>query len=95
MFACIGCAGFSYERAAIVEWLDQHTTSPKTGEPLPNKMLTPNHTLRTVIQGIVNTLTPAHMQHGSYHELSGTMPLSSMPPSLISPSSLGTLESHP
>jgi hypothetical protein len=38
--------GHSYERAAITEWLLSHARSPKTGAPLENPMLIPNHVLR-------------------------------------------------
>jgi hypothetical protein len=41
--------GFSYERAAIEDWLQRHNTSPKTNENLPNKNLIPNKTLRAAI----------------------------------------------
>lgn len=43
--------GFSYERAAIRDWLDkEHVTSPKTGAALENKALHPNLSLRSLIQ---------------------------------------------
>ncbi len=45
------CAdGHSYERAAIKAWLRGHDTSPMTGEPLPNRDVVPNHTLRSMIR---------------------------------------------
>ena len=45
------CAdGHSYERAAIVQWLSNHNTSPKTNVTLVHKNLTPNHTLRGAIE---------------------------------------------
>lgn len=34
--------GFTYERAAIEAWLEDHDTSPSSGEKLPNKSLTPD-----------------------------------------------------
>jgi serine/threonine protein kinase len=44
------CAdGHSYDRATIEEWLRLHNTSPLTNQPLPNKHLLPNHTLRKMI----------------------------------------------
>lgn len=44
------CAdGFSYERSAIEKWLRQHGTSPTTNEPLTNKKLLPNKTLKAAI----------------------------------------------
>jgi serine/threonine protein kinase len=44
------CAdGHSYDRAAIEEWFRFHNTSPLTNQPLPNKHLIPNHTLRKMI----------------------------------------------
>ena len=41
--------GFSYERAAIENWLRHHETSPKTNEVLSNKKLIPNKTLKAAI----------------------------------------------
>ena len=41
--------GFTYERAAITEWLRTKDTSPKTGATLESKALIPNHSLRSVI----------------------------------------------
>lgn len=43
--------GFSYEFEAIQEWLRTgHDTSPMTKLRLKHKLLTPNHTLRSLIQ---------------------------------------------
>jgi len=42
--------GHSYEKAAIERWLNEHNTSPVTGQRLPNKTLTLNHALRSVIE---------------------------------------------
>ena len=42
--------GFTYERAAITEWLRTKETSPKTGVKLESKALIPNHSLRSVIR---------------------------------------------
>lgn len=43
--------GFSYEQEAIEEWLRMgHDTSPMTNLKLKHKILTPNHTLRSLIQ---------------------------------------------
>ena len=42
--------GHSYEKAAIERWLNENNTSPVTGLWLPNKTLTLNHTLRSVIE---------------------------------------------
>ncbi|KAI3451251.1 hypothetical protein Pfo_007916 [Paulownia fortunei] len=43
--------GFSYELEAIDEWLKTgHDTSPMTNLRLKHKLLTPNHTLRSLIQ---------------------------------------------
>eukprot|EP00051_Salpingoeca_urceolata_P011714 m.145433 g.145433 ORF g.145433 m.145433 type:complete len:624 (-) comp17223_c2_seq1:198-2069(-) len=41
--------GHTYEQDAIREWLRGHNTSPRTGEPLPDKVLRPNHALRAQI----------------------------------------------
>ena len=49
MFQCqllvdpvIAADGFTYEREAIVQWLEGHDTSPRTGQPLENKTVIPN-----------------------------------------------------
>ena len=42
--------GFTYERAAITEWLRTKKTSPKTGATLESKALIPNHSLRSIIR---------------------------------------------
>lgn len=42
--------GVSYEKEAIEEWLAGHDTSPMTNLKLKSKTLTPNHTLRSLIQ---------------------------------------------
>ena len=45
--------GFTYERAAIAEWLRTKDTSPKTGATLESKILIPNYSLRGVIRSFV------------------------------------------
>ena len=42
--------GFTYERAAITEWLRTKDTSPKTGATLESKALFPNHLVRSMIR---------------------------------------------
>ena len=42
--------GFTYERAAITEWLRTKDTSPKTGATLESKALIPNHMARSMIR---------------------------------------------
>lgn len=45
------CAdGVTFERGAIEPWLEDHDTSPLTGEPLPHKLLTPNQALRDLVE---------------------------------------------
>jgi len=41
--------GHTYERAAIVEWLKNHTTSPLTNQTLDSVVVRPNHALRSAI----------------------------------------------
>jgi len=41
--------GFTYERAAIAQWLEGHDTSPKTGATLEHKHFFPNTSLRIMI----------------------------------------------
>uniref|UniRef100_A0A5B7C0T3 RING-type E3 ubiquitin transferase n=1 Tax=Davidia involucrata TaxID=16924 RepID=A0A5B7C0T3_DAVIN len=46
----VAADGFSYELVAIEEWLGTgHDTSPMTNLKLSHKLLTPNHTLRSLI----------------------------------------------
>ncbi|XP_010482459.1 PREDICTED: putative U-box domain-containing protein 53 [Camelina sativa] len=46
---CIAADGYSYDRQAIVEWMENHRTSPVTNSPLQNVNLLPNHTLDAAI----------------------------------------------
>lgn len=47
----VAADGFSYELEAIEEWLKMgRDTSPMTNLKLKHKFLTPNHTLRSLIQ---------------------------------------------
>ena len=41
--------GNTFERACIAEWLQNHDTSPVTGEPLPHRHLVPNQAMRSDI----------------------------------------------
>ena len=45
--------GHVYERAAIAQWLRNHDTSPVTNAQLPNRVLSPAHALRQLIQEFV------------------------------------------
>ena len=45
--------GFTYERAAITEWLRTKDTSPKTGATLESTTLYPNLSLRSVIRSFI------------------------------------------
>jgi len=48
------CAdGYTYERAAITAWLDEHGASPLTDAPVSSEDLVPNHTLRSLITEVV------------------------------------------
>mmetsp|Transcript_573 Transcript_573/g.816 ORF Transcript_573/g.816 Transcript_573/m.816 type:complete len:126 (+) Transcript_573:1-378(+) len=42
--------GFSYERAAIEEWLQTHDVSPVTKQKLSTKQLFPNENLKSMIR---------------------------------------------
>lgn len=42
--------GLTYERTAIVQWLQTHKTDPRTNKPLAHKHLIPNIDLRILIQ---------------------------------------------
>eukprot|EP01052_Picozoa_sp_SAG31_P004895 SAG31_NODE_208_length_20313_cov_6.143119_12_plen_1566_part_00 len=41
--------GYTYERAAIMEWLEGHSSSPMTGVTLTSRTLTPNRNLKSQI----------------------------------------------
>ena len=45
--------GFTYERAAITDWLEQKDTSPITGAVLANKTLKPNGTVNSIADWIM------------------------------------------
>ena len=51
--------GFTYERAAITEWLRTKDTSPKTGATLESKALIPNHSLRSMIRSFTEAAAAA------------------------------------
>ena len=42
--------GHTFERTAILKWLESHSTSPLTGLRLEHKNLAPNHALRALIK---------------------------------------------
>ena len=43
--------GHTYERVSIARWLEEHATSPMTGETLQDRTLRPNHSMRSQIIG--------------------------------------------
>lgn len=49
--------GNTYERAAILMWLEEHGTSPTTGEPLSKENPVPNHSLRSIIDSMFPGIT--------------------------------------
>ena len=50
MVDCVIAAdGFSYEREAITNWLQDSSVSPTTGQPLQHKRLVSNVLLRNAI----------------------------------------------
>ena len=51
--------GFTYERAAITEWLRTKDTSPKTGATLESTTLYPNLSLRSVIRNFTEARAAA------------------------------------
>ncbi|KAJ4875839.1 putative U-box domain-containing protein 53 [Raphanus sativus] len=46
---CVAADGYTYDRRAVEEWMEDHRTSPVTNLPLQNINLLPNHTLYTAI----------------------------------------------
>ncbi|CAE7230209.1 PUB51 [Symbiodinium pilosum] len=55
----VAADGKSYERRAIEQWLQSHSTSPLTNLPLENDALIPNTALKSVIQEFVSKLPEA------------------------------------
>ena len=51
--------GFTYERAAITEWLRTKDISPKTGATLESKALIPIHSLRSVTRNFTEARAAA------------------------------------
>ena len=47
--------GHTYERKAIELWLENKNSSPMTGLQLSNKVLTPSHTLKSMIREFIDT----------------------------------------
>src|SRR3990167_9544552 len=45
--------GFSYEKDAVVSWLSNHNTSPKTGKVISDHLIN-NENLRILIQGFLS-----------------------------------------
>ena len=54
--------GNSYERTSIERWLESHETSPVTRAPLRRSHLTPNRSLKAVIDGWLNGKSAASAQ---------------------------------
>lgn len=50
----IASDGHTYERAAIVDWISRGKSSPMTNEPLRNKVLITNHTVRGTTEALRN-----------------------------------------
>jgi hypothetical protein len=42
----------TYKRAAITAWLEQHSTSPLTGQPADPSTSMSNHVLRSLLQAV-------------------------------------------
>ena len=49
--------GFTYERAAITEWLRTNNTSPSTGALLESTTLIPNHLIRSLLRAFTGART--------------------------------------
>lgn len=60
------CAdGHSYERSAIEQWLRSHDTSPVTNLRLTHTMLTPNYSLKNLIESLKNHPNPTNSSTSS------------------------------
>lgn len=49
----VAADGITYERAAIVNWLSSHDTSPMTNAPLSNMTLHPNNLIKTFVEDLL------------------------------------------
>ena len=49
----IASDSYTYERAAIAAWVEEHGTSPVTGERLELAQLRPNHAVRDVAESLL------------------------------------------
>ena len=47
--------GQSYERSAIIEWLQQYGASPLTGQPADTDNLIANHALRNLLHAFASS----------------------------------------
>ncbi len=50
----IAADGHTYEKAAITEWLQEHQSSPVTGETLLHKRLVPNTLIKQAVANQVS-----------------------------------------
>ncbi|KAJ0909734.1 putative U box domain, Zinc finger, RING/FYVE/PHD-type [Helianthus annuus] len=46
---CVAADGYTYDRSAIEQWLEESDSSPMTNLPLTSRSLTPNYTLLSAI----------------------------------------------
>merc|ERR1719456_1775447 len=52
--------GHTYERRHIERWLQEHTTSPVSNEPLPENIVFSNHALRNAISEYFDNVFSAY-----------------------------------
>lgn len=83
----IGSDGYTYERSAIVEWLQRNPTSPITREPMSIRNLKPNRALRDVIE--------ARMQNAISSSTSGSSTTTSAPATTTTVSSSLAISTTP
>ena len=50
----IAADGHTYDQGALEQWFENKKTSPLTGEPMANTKLTPNHHLKSQIEGFMD-----------------------------------------
>jgi chemotaxis protein histidine kinase CheA len=48
----VAADGHTYERSAIVNWLNTHNSSPVTNAPLQHKTIVPNITIKKIVQSV-------------------------------------------
>ena len=70
--------GQTYERQAIIEWLEGHDTSPLTGRILDHKVVVPNYAMRGMISALL--VKPRSAAHEDDAHRTGSLVAKRLPP---------------